>query len=192
MLMDIWDAHNRHTRALTLRGALIHSDTHTENRRTRRRKQASLPQIEPMLSRNRQHVVIFSIRAEKGLIVMEGAPKCCLTGALRQPEERKPALQRSNLAELMPELTWSGVHSLTPEILCSLISSRCHLLPLLPTFNDTVSADYRDTAVSFPLMAQRTDDQTLSFSRTSCCKMRSDEFKSLLKKIKNKNNLLSV
>lgn len=54
--------------------------------------------------------------------------------------------------KLMPELTWSGVQSLTPEIICSLISSRCHVCPLLSTFNDIVSIDYRDTALSFPVL----------------------------------------
>lgn len=70
MLMDIRDAHNhRHTRALTLRGALIHFDTHTpENMPTGTHKKMETSQFTTNLahvSRNRLHVVMFSIRAEK-------------------------------------------------------------------------------------------------------------------------------
>lgn len=87
--------------------------------------------------------------------MMGGAPKCCLpvTEALRQPEERLPALQQRCFVKLMPELSWSGVQSLTPKIVCSLISS--HVFPLLPTFNDIVPSDYRGTALSSPLLRHR-------------------------------------
>ncbi|KAM7383396.1 hypothetical protein PAMP_003052 [Pampus punctatissimus] len=44
----------------------------------------------------------------------------------------------------------SGVQSLTLEIVCSLISCRCHISPLLPTFNDIVFTDYRQTRRPFP------------------------------------------
>lgn len=114
-----------------------------------------------MFPRNPQHVVIFSLRAEKTLIMMAGAPKCCLSEALRQPEERQPALQQRYFVKLMPELTWSGVHSLTPEI------SRCLLFPLLPTFNDIVSRLQGHGGVLSPLVAPRTDEHALYFNRIS-------------------------
>ncbi len=135
-----------------------------------------------MFPRNPRHVVIFSLRAEKTLIMMAGAPKCCLTEARRHPEERPPALQRRYFVKLMPELTWSGVQSLTPE------SSRCLLFPLLPTFNDIVSRLQGYGGVLSPLMAAWTDENALYyFSRISRSKVKRCALvnsKASLKKIK--------
>lgn len=58
--------------------------------------------------------------------MMEGAPGCDRGAQTAGGKEEAP--QRGCFVKLMPELTWSGVHSLTPEILSSLISSRCLLL----------------------------------------------------------------
>lgn len=156
--MDIRDAHNRQTQALILGGA---PETRTrKSRPTGTHKTTETSHF----TTNLAHVFMesaarchFQYPSGETLIVMEGAPKCCLpvTEALRQPKERNPFLQHGYD---IYELTWSDVQSLTPKILCSLISSCCHL-PLLPTFNDIVSRIQAYGAVLSPLMAPRTDDR---------------------------------
>lgn len=101
MLMDIRDAHSRHTQALRLGGA---PDTRTrKNRPTGTHKTAETSHF----TTNLAHVFMesaarchFQYPSGKTLIVMEGAPKCCLpvAEALRQPKERNPFLQHGYFA----------------------------------------------------------------------------------------------
>lgn len=105
--MDIRDAYNRRTRALTLRGALIHCDTHnaSNQKHAHRKKQTdrdtqdggnkSYPNLAHDFTESAACCHFQYPSGKNILIMMEGAPKCCLpvTEALTQPELILPALQ---------------------------------------------------------------------------------------------------
>lgn len=100
LLMDIRDAYNRHTRALTLRSALIHCDTHTASKQkhAHRKKQSdrdtqdggkkSYPNLAHDFTASDACCHFQYPTGKYTLIMMVGAPKCCLpvTEALRQSE----------------------------------------------------------------------------------------------------------
>lgn len=154
LLMDWRDAHKRHTRALALRGALIHTDTHitsnqkyTHTRKNRDKhgwgKKSNCPNSSPCFHWVR-HTLSFSVSVRKKTPSpwrkAHQNARLPATEALRQTEKRLPPLQQSYFVKTDFVLTWSGSHTPTLRIPCFLTRGRCHALPLLPTFNDIVSS----------------------------------------------------
>lgn len=114
-----------------------------------------------MFSRNPRHVVIFSV------IMMEGAPKCCLTEALWLPEER--------LYNRAISYTGAGINLVgrpKSSVLSSAIYSHfCRL-------SVTLCPDNRQC----PFAPFGTEDRRIGSKQLHGETVRSDEFKSLLKK----------
>lgn len=152
--MDMRDAHNRRTRALALRGALIHPDTHRDHAH-RKNTPTGTHETEGTSHITRHLARLSTESGARGLCEDPGGGNThddgrraeMMTGAHRQPEETHRLHGRgfiqSDAGINLVRCSRSDARNL---LLC-----HQHLLPLLPTFNDIVSRLHGLQARPFPL-----------------------------------------